>query len=116
MKNLSHIVLDGYLTVDPELKQLSGGKVVASFSIAVNHGFKNKDGEDEVSYFDIESWDKLAENAAEYLKKGKKATVIGSLKQERWKNQDGENRSKTKVIASSIRFDSPPDKKEQKAA
>lgn len=115
MKNLSHIVLDGFLTGDPELKQLSGGKIVTSFSLAVNHG-KTKDGEEDVSYFDIESWDKLAENAAEYLKKGKKATIIGSLKQDRWKNQDGENRNKIKVIASSIRFDSPPEKKIPKAA
>ena len=116
MKNISHIVADGFLTNDPELKEITGGKVVTTLSIAVNHGAKNKEGDDEVSYIDIEAWDKLAENCAEYLKKGKKITVIGSLKQDRWKNQDGEGRSRMKIIASSVRFDSMPAKKEEKAA
>jgi len=116
MKNISHIVVDGFLTTDPETKHLAEGKVVTKFSLAINHGFKSKEGDDEVSYIDIETWDKLAENCGEYLKKGKKVTAVGSLRQDRWKNQEGESRSKTKIVATSIRFDNMPGKKELKAA
>lgn len=116
MKNISHIVLDGFLTADPEMKTVAGGKNVTTFAIAVNHGYKNKEGDEEVSYVDIETWEKLAENCAEFLKKGKKVTVMGSLRQDRWKNQEGESRSRTKIVATSIRFDNMPGKKELKAA
>ncbi|EKO60841.1 single-strand binding domain protein [Leptospira kirschneri str. H2] len=49
-------------------------------------------------------------------KKGKKATVIGELRQDRWKAQDGSNRSKLKVVGQMIRFDGLPGKKERDAA
>jgi len=116
MKNISHIIVDGNLTADPELKNVSNGKNVTTFSIAVNHGFKNKEGEEEVSFLDIEAWDKMAENCAEYLAKGRKVTVMGTLRQDRWKNADGSSRSKVKVVANSIRFDSTNQGKEKKAA
>ncbi|TGK06818.1 single-stranded DNA-binding protein [Leptospira semungkisensis] len=117
MKNISLTVLDGYLTSDPELKRTQSGKSVASFTVAVNHNFKKTEGEEpEVSYIEIESWSRTAENVSEYLKKGKKVTVIGQLKQDRWKNQEGQNRSKVKVIADEVRFDSFGDRREKDAA
>ncbi|MGJ4787874.1 single-stranded DNA-binding protein [Leptospira koniambonensis] len=117
MKNLSLTVLDGFLTVDPELKRTQAGKSVTNFTVAVNHNYKRAEGEEaEVSYVDVEVWERLAENCSEYLKKGKKVTVIGHLKQDRWKNQEGQSRSKVKVIADEVRFDSFGDRKEKEAA
>ncbi|TGK20815.1 single-stranded DNA-binding protein [Leptospira fluminis] len=117
MKNLSIAVVDGFLTGDPELKKISSGKSVANFTLAVNHNFKKIEGEEpEVSYLEVEVWDRSAENCAEYLKKGKKATVIGYIKQDRWKNQEGQNRSKLKIVAEEVRFDSYGDRKEREAA
>ncbi|TGL60118.1 single-stranded DNA-binding protein [Leptospira ognonensis] len=117
MKNLSYIILDGNLTHDPDRKQTSLGKSVTNFTVAVNHN--SNSGEDkepeDVSYFEIEAWEKMGENCSEYLKKGSKVTVMGNLKQNRWKTNEGENRSKVKVVATSVRFDSQK-RKDAKAA
>ncbi|PJZ47336.1 single-stranded DNA-binding protein [Leptospira brenneri] len=117
MKNLSYIILDGNLTADPEERNVAGGKSLAVFTVAVNHTANNQEGKekDDVSYFEVEAWEKLGENCVEYLKKGSKVTVMGNLKQNRWKSPDGENRSKIKVTASTVRFDSAR-KKDSKAA
>ncbi|MCU0824606.1 MAG: single-stranded DNA-binding protein [Leptospira sp.] len=117
MRNLSYIILDGNLTADPEGKKVPNGKGLTTFTVAVNHptssGEENE--KEEVSFFDVEAWEKLGENCTEYLKKGSKVTVMGNLRQNRWKTPEGESRSKVKVVASSVRFDSSP-KKERKAA
>lgn len=103
MKNLSFTVLDGFLTADPEKKTTASGKTVTTFSIAVNHSY----GEDsEVSFVDIEAWEREAEKVAENAKKGTKVTVIGKFRQDRWKAADGTGRSKMKVVAEDVRFDS----------
>jgi single-strand DNA-binding protein len=105
MRNLSFAIVDGNLTHDPELVSTRTGKVVATFSIACNHDerFTTKEN---VSYFIIECWDRVAENCATYLKKGSKVTVQGSLRQDRWKDAEGKTRSKVKIVAQNVRFDS----------
>ncbi|MDZ4724707.1 MAG: single-stranded DNA-binding protein [Leptospira sp.] len=117
MKNLSYIILDGNLTHDPELKNTSLGKSVTNFTVAVNHsaGYTDDKEAEDVSFFEVEAWEKMGENCSEYLKKGSKVTVMGNLKQSRWKTNEGENKSRVKVIATSVRFDSPK-RKEAKAA
>lgn len=88
MKNIAHIILDGNLTSDPEIKTLNSGKSVATFTIAVNHDYKSTSEEPgEVSFVEIELWDRQAVNAHEYLKKGKKqpslvnfAKIVGKHK------------------------------------
>lgn len=107
MRNLAFAILDGNLTADPEIKTVANGKKVSTFSLAVNHEFKEEEGaaNNEVSYIDIEAWDKIAENCSEFLKKGRKVTILGYIKQDRWKSADGSNRQRLKVIASTVRFD-----------
>lgn len=114
MKNMSYAILDGFLTADPESKEIQNGRRITTFSIAINHYSKSIENESgEVSYIDVETWEKLAENCFEYLKKGNMVTIIGTLKQERWRSQDGSYRQKYKVIASSVRFDNFSIKKEE---
>ncbi len=117
MKNLSYIILDGNLTADPDIKKTQSGKQVAGFTVAVNHngGYGEEKDPDDVSFFDVEAWEKLGENCNEYLKKGSKVTIMGNLKQNRWKTAEGDPRSKVKVVATTVRFDSTK-KKEAKAA
>lgn len=114
--NIAYVFADGNLTSDPERKTTPNGKSLATFSIAVNH-YTSKDGDrdSEVSYFDVEAWDKLGENCGEYLKKGSKVTVIGVLRQDRWKSSEGTGRSKVKIMAQQVRFDYTA-KTEKKAA
>jgi single-strand DNA-binding protein len=101
-KNFAVTFLEGNLTADPELKKVGNGKVLTTFSIAVNHSYK--DESEEVSYVDVETWDTLAENCHEYLKKGRSVTIIGNLKQDRWKSSDGVNKSRMKIVALEVRF------------
>jgi single-strand DNA-binding protein len=104
--NLAYVFADGNLTTNPEHKKISNGKSLTSFTIAVNHSQgKDPSQENDVSFFDVETWDKLADNCGEYLKKGSKVTVIGLLKQDRWKSTDGTARSKVKISAQQVRFD-----------
>ena len=86
MGNLAYAILDGNLTADPEFKTVGNGKKVSTFSLAVNHNERSRrssasgsigDGgaaNNDVSYIDIEAWDKVAENCSEFLKKVRKVT------------------------------------------
>ena len=100
--------LVGNLTDDPELKYLPSGTAICDFSIALNSQYKNSAGEmvKEVSFLKIGTFGKIAENCAEYLKKGNTVTVQGKIKQERWKTDDGQNRSAIKIIAEIVQFPS----------
>lgn len=110
MANLNKVFLVGNLTRDPELKYTPQGSPVCNISIAVNRRWKGKDGQDqeEVSFFDVEAWGRVAETSAQYLKKGRSVIVEGRLKQQRWETQDGQKRSKVIVQADNIEFLGPP--------
>lgn len=107
MKNINITIVDGNLTSNPELLRTANGKSLCKFSIAVNNnGFANNStSTEEVSYFDIDVWDKIGETCNELLKKGYRAVIVGKLKQERWKSEDGTNRQKVKIVAQEVRFD-----------
>ena len=99
------IVVEGGVVRDPELKYTSDGLAYTRFSVANSSiSFKNGEKTEEVSYFDISAWGKLAEVCSTYLKKGKKVIISGKLKQSRWKAEDGKNRSAIKIIAQDIKF------------
>lgn len=105
MATFNKVILLGNLTKDPELRYTSGGTAVANFSMAINRKF-SKDGEkkEEVDFFDIEVWDKLAELASEYLSKGSPVLIEGRLKQDRWEDEGGKSRSRVKVVAQGLQF------------
>lgn len=75
--------------------------------IAVNHYYKDNSGKyvDEVGYFDIETWgEKYAPYVEKYALQGRGVRIVGRLKQDRWKDADGKNYSKVKIIAEHIDF------------
>ncbi len=118
MNNLSSTTIEGFITQDPIIRKTKNNKDVCSFSVAMKH-YSSGDDDAKVSFFDVESWDKLAMFCSEILKKGKRVLVSGSLKQDRWVDADGKNRSKIILVASQIRLLSSDDygtKKETKAA
>ena len=82
-KDTNMIIMTGRLTKDPEMRFTVDGVAITSFDIAVN-GIKDKD----VMYIRCTTWNKLAEIAGEYLKKGKKILVNGSLKISTVKKED----------------------------
>ena len=113
MNSLNSVLLEGNLTRDPDLRYTPSGTAVGSFSLASNRSVKKGDGyEEEVSVFEIEAWSRLAETCNEHLKKGRGVRVVGRLKQDRWE-QDGQSRSKVKIVAGHVEFE-PKLKTEEK--
>lgn len=102
--DINSVVLIGRLTRDAELKYTNSGTAVTKFSLAVNRRRKSGDQwTDEVSYIDIVLWGKQGEALQQYLLKGKRISVSGELRQNRW-DQDGHARSKIEVIASNLQL------------
>ena len=105
MNSLNSILLEGNLVRDPALSELSGGSKVCKFTIASNRFYKHE-GEkvDEVSYFDIEVWSKLAENCNTHLEKGRGVRVVGRIKQDRWNDSEGNLKTKVKIVGEHVEF------------
>lgn len=89
----------GNLTKNPEFKEIKSGKSVCTFSIAINNKVNNT-----VTYLDVETWNKSAENCARFLSKGRKVLIEGRLQLNTWQSQGGENRSKIFCIADLVTF------------
>jgi single-strand DNA-binding protein len=106
MISLNKVFLTGNLTRDPELRYTPNGTAVAGFGVAVNRRYTTKEGDrkEEVDFFEVEVWDKQAENCNEYLSKGRGILVEGRLRQDRWEDESGNKRSKLKIVASSVQF------------
>ena len=92
-------ILTGRITKDLEIKK-AGQTQVLNFSLAVDNPFKK----DDVSFFDIVAFGKTAELLNNYCNKGSKIAVEGNLKQDRFTDKEGKNRSVVRVIANRIEF------------
>ena len=105
MNNLNSIILEGNLTKDPVVDSTPKGTSVCHFTVASNRFYKS-DGErqEEVGYFDVEVWSRLAETCGEYLEKGRGVRVVGRLKQDRWTNPEGESRSRIRIVGEHVEF------------
>lgn len=102
------VVFSGRLGKDPELKQTSGGKSVANFTLAVDAGYGNNKS---TLWLNCEAWDKTAEAASRLLSKGKRALVQGSLKEETWE-ANGEKKFRMKVRVDRLEVIDFPEEKE----
>jgi single-strand DNA-binding protein len=100
---LNRIILIGRLTADPELRYTPQGTAVARFTLAVNRPYTNQ-GENEADFIDIVAWQKLAETAAQYLKKGRLTAVEGRLQIRSYDNREGKRVRVAEVVADSVRF------------
>lgn len=104
MASFNRVVLVGNLTRDVELRHTPNNTAVTDIAIAVNERVKKNDQwVDEVHFFDITLWGRLAEIAAEYLSKGSSVLVEGRLKLDRWE-QDGQKRSKIKIVGEKMQM------------
>ena len=116
MNNLNSILIEGNIVRDPLFKETQKGTPLCTFSVASNRFMKQDTGvEKEVSFFDIETWARLAENCSNLGRKGRGVRVVGRLKQERWMAGDGKPRSRVKIVAEHVEF-RPEFKKDQASA
>lgn len=106
---LNKVYLIGNLTRDPELKALPSGTKVASFSVATNRSFRDKDGnrQDQTEFHNIVAFSKLGELCAQYLRKGSQALVEGRIQTRSWDDKTtGGKKYRTEIIADNIQFGS----------
>ena len=105
MNNLNSILIEGNLVREPQLRATPKGTSVCTFSLASNRFFRQESGtEKEVSFFDVETWAKLAETCSNLGKKGRGVRVVGRLKQDRWTGNDGKQRSRVTIVAEHVEF------------
>jgi single-strand DNA-binding protein len=101
----SNVTIVGNLTRDPELRYTPSGAVTATFGVAVNRRWQNRDTqqwEEKVSFFNVTCWRDLAQNVSDSLEKGARVLVTGRLEQRSWETQDGERRSVVEIVADEV--------------
>ena len=107
MASFNKVILLGNLTRDPEIRYTPKGSAVCDLGIAVNRAYTLENGErrEEVTYVDVVLWARLAEIAAEYLKKGRPVFIEGRLQLDTWDDkQSGQKRSKLRVIGETMQL------------
>lgn len=101
---MNRVVLVGRLTRDPELRTMPSGNSVASFTLAINRNFKNKEGVIEADFINVSVFGKQAENVSKYVFKGSQLGVEGRIQTRSYDAQDGSKRYVTEVIADQVEF------------
>jgi single-strand DNA-binding protein len=99
------VQLVGNITRDPELRYTPSGQATATFGLAVNRRWQNRqtqEWEEATSFIDIVCWRDLAEHASESLTRGSRVIVIGRMEQRSWETQDGDKRSKVEIVADEV--------------
>ena len=105
MNNLNSILIEGNLVRDPLFRATAKGAPLCTFSLASNRFYKQDSQlEKEVSFFDVESWWKLAESCYNQGHKGRGVRVVGRLKQDRWTGTDGKPHSRVTIVAEHVEF------------
>ncbi|HGH0780892.1 TPA: single-stranded DNA-binding protein [Staphylococcus pseudintermedius] len=104
---INRVVLVGRLTKDPEFRTTQSGVEVATFTLAVNRNYKNKNGEQQADFINCIVFRKQAENVNNYLNKGNLAGVDGRLQSRSYENQEGRRVFVTEVVCDSVQFLEP---------
>ena len=101
---MNRIILLGRLTKEPEVRYTNTGKVVASFTMAVDRPFTGQDGQREADFIPVVIWGKSAETIGNYVQKGHRLLVEGRLQIRSYDGKDGQKRWITEVIADRFEF------------
>ncbi|MDR2543060.1 MAG: single-stranded DNA-binding protein [Treponema sp.] len=119
MNSLNSILIEGNLVKDPMLRSTPKGTQVCTLRLASNRYYKQNNQESgfekEVSFFDVETWGKLAEACYTKGRKGRGVRVVGRLKEDRWNSADGKPHSRVTIVAEHVEF-RPEFKKEGKTS
>lgn len=113
---LNVVALMGRLVADPQLRQTTRGKNVASFRVAVDRGRKDANGQNQADFFDIVAWDKSAEFICRYFQKGSMIAVEGRLQSRNYQDKSGNNRNAVEVVVNNVSFAGNKDAQSQNVA
>lgn len=100
---LNHITIMGRLTKDPELRYTQSGTPVATFTVAVDRDYSNRD-EKKTDFFDCVAWRQKGEFVNEYFRKGSMAVVSGRMEFRDWQDRDGNKRRSAEINVGDIYF------------
>ncbi len=104
-KSVNKVILVGHLGKDPEVKYTPNGTAVAKFSLATNERYKDKDGnwQDRTEWHNIVAWQRTAEVAGEYLKKGRQVYIEGRLRTDSWEDKNThEKKYRTEIVVEDL--------------
>jgi len=103
-RGVNKVILIGNLGQDPELRQTPSGTPVATFTLATNEGWTDKDGQrqERTEWHRIVAWGKLAEICNQYLRKGRQVYIEGRLTTRSWEDRQGAQRKTTEIVANQM--------------
>jgi len=107
MASFNKVILIGNLTRDPEVRYTPKGTAVAKLGLAINRVWTSEAGEkkEEVTFVDVDVFGRTAENAGQYLRKGRPVMVEGRLKLDQWDDkQTGQKKSRLGVVAETLQY------------
>ena len=101
---MNKVILMGRLTKNPELRQFESGASSARFSIAVSRRFKNASGTYDADFFNCTAWRKTGEFISQYFHKGDMISIVGTLQNDKWTDEDGRDHISTQIIVDEAYF------------
>lgn len=106
MANLNMVQIIGRCGQDPEMRFTPNGNPVTTFSVAVNEYYNDSGGEkqERTEWFNVVTWNKLAELANQYLVKGAQVYIQGRLQTRSWETPEGVTRYRTEIVAQKMQF------------
>lgn len=110
---MQKLVIVGNLVRDPETRVTQSGKNVCTFTVAVNRRYSTANNQQDADYFRVSAWEKLGDLCQQFLNKGRKVAVTGSVSVTAYKNSNGEAQASMNVYAEEVEF--LTSKKEQPA-
>jgi single-strand DNA-binding protein len=106
-RGINKVIIVGNLGQDPETRYMPSGAAVTNFTVATNESWKDKqtgEQKDRTEWHRVAMFNRLAEIAAEYLRKGSQVYIEGKLRTRKWQGQDGNDRYTTEIIADEMQM------------
>ena len=106
-RGINKVILVGNLGNDPEIRYSQGGAAITNVSIATSEAWKDKQTgqpQERTEWHRVVFFNRLAEIAGEYLRKGSKVYVEGSLRTRKWQDKEGQDRYSTEIVASEMQM------------
>lgn len=109
---MNKLVIVGNLVRDPETRVTQSGKNVCTFTVAVNRRRSTANNQQDADYFRVSAWEKLGDLCQQFLNKGRKVAVTGSVSVTAYKNSAGEAQASMNVYAEEVEFLTPKQEKQ----
>ena len=104
MRGLNKVIIIGHVGKDPEIRYTQSGTAVANFSVATTENWKDKSGEnrERTEWHNIVAWEGIAKVCDQYLRKGRQVYIEGKIQTRKWKDNKGNDRRSTEIVANNI--------------